>query len=70
MHICKTVVLVLVTPRNSIHMCRDAHMTCVSRTFVTLTCHDPSTLHQVDDFAAAQSTPLPECVAGIEGDKV
>jgi len=23
----------------------------------------------VDDFADAQSTPLPECIAGIEGDK-
>ena len=25
---------------------------------------------QVDDFAEAQRTPLPEYVAGIEGDKV
>ena len=25
---------------------------------------------EVDDFAVAQSTPLPECVAGIEGDEV
>ena len=25
---------------------------------------------QVDDFALAQRTPLPECVAGVEGDKV
>ena len=25
---------------------------------------------EVDDFAVAQNTPLPECVAGIEGDKV
>ena len=24
----------------------------------------------VDDFALAQSTPLPECIAGVEGDKV
>ena len=24
----------------------------------------------VDDFAVAQSTPLPECIAGFEGDKV
>ena len=25
---------------------------------------------EVDDFAVAQSTPLPECIAGFEGDKV
>ena len=25
---------------------------------------------EVDDFAVAQSTPLPEYIAGIEGDKV
>ena len=25
---------------------------------------------EVDDFTVAQNTPLPECVAGIEGDKV
>ena len=24
----------------------------------------------VDDFARAQSTPLPECITGVEGDKV
>ena len=24
----------------------------------------------VDDFAIAQSTPLPECITGVEGDKV
>jgi hypothetical protein len=24
----------------------------------------------VDDFAVAQRTPLPECIAGVEGDKV
>ena len=24
----------------------------------------------VDDFAVAQSTPLPECITGIEGDEV
>ena len=24
----------------------------------------------VDDFAVAQSTPLPECITGVEGDKV
>jgi len=24
----------------------------------------------VDDFAVAQSTPLPECIAGFEGDTV
>ena len=29
-----------------------------------------TTPHQeVDDFAVAQSTPLPKCIAGIEGDK-
>ena len=44
----------------------DAHtLTCVSR---------PATLYtvdqEVDDFADAQSTPLPECIVGIEGDKV
>ena len=26
--------------------------------------------NQVDDFAVAQSTPLPECITGVEGDKV
>jgi hypothetical protein len=25
---------------------------------------------EVDDFAVAQSTPLPECIAGFEGDMV
>ena len=32
----------------------------------------PSTLsdQEVDDFAVAQSTPLPECIAGFEGDTV
>ena len=25
---------------------------------------------QVDDFADAQRTPLPKCIAGVEGDKV
>ena len=25
---------------------------------------------QVDDFAVAQRTPLPVCLAGVEGDKV
>ena len=25
---------------------------------------------EVDDFAVAQSTPLPECIAGFEGDTV
>ena len=30
-----------------------------------------TTPHQeVDDFAVAQSTPLPKCIAGIEGDEV
>ena len=24
----------------------------------------------MDDFAVAQSTPLPECITGVEGDKV
>ena len=24
----------------------------------------------LDDFAVAQSTPLPECIVGVEGDKV
>ena len=24
----------------------------------------------LDDFAIAQSTPLPECITGVEGDKV
>ena len=24
----------------------------------------------VDDFAVAQRTPLPECITGVEGDKV
>ena len=31
---------------------------------------DTSPTTQVDDFAVAQSTPLPEYVAGVEGDEV
>ena len=42
---------------------RDVH-SCVSRPSNTT----PNQV--VDDFAVAQSTPLPECIAGIEGDKV
>jgi hypothetical protein len=42
---------------------RDVH-SCVSRPSNTT----PNQV--VDDFAVAQSTPLPECTAGIEGDKV
>ena len=38
---------------------------CVSR---LSTLYTPD--KQVDDFAVAQRTPLPEYVAGIEGDKV
>ena len=34
----------------------------------TFTLYTPD--KQVDDFAVAQRTPLPEYVAGIEGDKV
>jgi len=29
----------------------------------------PAPLEVVDDFARAQSTPLPECITGVEGDK-
>ena len=41
---------------------------CVSRRLET----SDTTPNQVvlDDFAIAQSTPLPERIAGIEGDKV
>jgi len=41
-----------------------AHGLCVSRPSNT----PPNQV--VDDFAVAQSTPLPECIAGVEGDKV
>ena len=32
--------------------------------------HLPLPDQEVDDFAVAQSTPLPECIAGFEGDAV
>jgi hypothetical protein len=32
--------------------------------------HYTSPNQVVDDFAVAQSTPSPECITGIEGDKV
>lgn len=40
-------------------------LTCVSRPSILYTPDE-----QVDDFSEAQRTPLPEYVAGIEGDEV
>jgi len=58
--------------------CQDAHsLTCVSRPSILYTpilytsiLYTTTPGEQVDDFAEAQRTPLPEYVAGIEGDKV
>ena len=43
-------------------------LTCVSMHLKTFEHYTQDQV--VDDFAVAQSTPLPECIAGIEGDEV
>ena len=37
---------------------------------VCLKTFDTTPNQVADDFAVAQSTPLPECITGVEGDKV
>ena len=52
-----------------VNICR-CSATCTARLLTRVS--RPSTLppQVVDDFARAQSTPLPECITGVEGDKV
>ena len=49
------------------NICQDVQLVdlCL-RTFE----HYTSPNQVVDDFAVAQNTPLPKCIAGVEGDKV
>ena len=54
----------------SFDLCLKTFDTIYTDTIYTdiLRCYTPG--EQVDDFAEAQRSPLPEYVAGIEGDKV
>ena len=60
----------------SVHVCETVLLAELYRANVSgcallcLKTFDTSPTTQVDDFAVAQSTPLPEYVAGVEGDKV
>ena len=40
------------------------------RPLACLKTFDTAPTQVLDDFAVAQSTPLPECIVGVEGDKV
>ena len=40
------------------------------RPLACLKTFDTAPTQVLDDFAVAQSTPLPECITGVEGDKV
>ena len=59
-HVCETVLLAELYRANM----SGCALLCCLKTF------DTSPTTQVDDFAVAQSTPLPEYVAGVEGDEV
>ena len=53
-----------------VNTCR-CSATCTSRLLTFVSRPSNTTPNQVvDDFAVAQSTPLPECITGVEGDKV
>ena len=55
------------------HMCETVYASSrdlQSTWLVCLKTFDTTPNQVADDFAVAQSTPLPECITGVEGDQV